>query len=112
MEQWQSKLIELRELSEELTKIERKRQQINIIGKTISLKNELDVIERKLKSPARTAGTVKKHIRRIEELKNLYDTENLKAPLNTIKRETELITRLYNDLMQVYKSIISDMTDN
>ena len=109
MEEWQEKLIELRELSEKLTQTERKRQQLDIIGKTINLKNRLDKVTKKLKSPNRTAGDVKKHMQLLTELRLLYRTDNLKSPLNILKREKELISRLYNGITQAYQNIIAEI---
>lgn len=107
MDGLREQLVSLRDISEKLAWAERRRAQLNIIGKTVSLINKLEAIEKKLQSPQHTSGDLVKHMKLLTELRLLYRTDELQSPVNCIKREMELTEQLYEGILKAYKSIIA-----
>lgn len=110
MEELREKLDTLRDLSAKLMWEERRRQQHKIINKTLSLINKLEAVNRQLKSPSHTSGDIVKHMKLLTELRLLYRADEVQSPVNCIKREMELINKLYGGLMETYKAIIDEFT--
>lgn len=104
------RLVALRKLSEELTAIDRKRQQHRLINKTIYVGNGLFAVERRLKMPEPTDYDYKKHARFLAELMLLFRTDDADAPVNVIKKEAELVNRLYIDLIQAFNDVLSSLS--
>lgn len=110
MEEIREKLDTLRDLSAKLMWEERRRQQHKIINKTISLVAKLEEADKKLKSPSHTSGDIVKHMKLLTELRLLYRADEVQSPVNCIKREMELINKLYGGLMETYRAIIDEFT--
>ena len=106
MEELKDKLVSLRDASEKVAWAERRRQQQKLISKTLSLVNKLEAVSNQLKSPNHTSGDLVKHMKLLTELRFLFRTDEIQSPVNCLKREMELITQLYNGLIQSYQSII------
>lgn len=110
MEEIREQLASLKDLSEKIAWAERRRQQLKIINKTISLVDKLDVLGKKLQTPQHTSGDFVKHMKLLTELRLLYRTDEVQSPINCIKREMELVNRLYSGIMQTYQRIIDEFS--
>lgn len=110
MEELRDKLVSLREVSEKIAWTERRRQQLKIVSKTISLINKLEAVDRKLKTPEHTSGDIVKHMKLLTELRFLFRADEIQSPINCIKREKELINQLYDGLIKSYEDIIAEFT--
>jgi len=108
MENSDVQLKKIREISEGLTRIERKRQQLKIVNKTVNLKNQLGALAKRLKLPSHTLDDLKRHIKLLTELRILFRTDEANSPLNVIKKEAELLNELYDGLVKIYKSILAE----
>ena len=114
MEEIRGQLVSLKDLSEKIAWAERRRQQLKIINKTISLVDKLDVL-----GPLGNGFDVSrkgryllvvKHMKLLTELRLLYRTDEVQSPINCIKREMELVNRLYSGIMQTYQRIINEFS--
>ena len=110
MEEIRGQLGSLKDLSEKIAWAERRRQQLTIINKTISIVDKLDVLGKKLQTPQHTSGDFVKHMKLLTELRLLYRTDEVQSPINCIKREMELVNRLYSGIMQTYQRIIDEFS--
>ncbi len=108
MENPDIRLEKIREISEDLTRIERQRQKHKIVGKTIYLNNELGALAKRLKLPSHTLVDLKRHFRLLAQLRILYRTDEKNSPINVIKREAELVTELYQELMKIYEDFLAE----